>query len=474
MMQIVLTKYWLTIHVGLLLFSSWLCLFQPSFSLLVPFFWLALVSMEAAFLLPTVHRGETFADARTRVFHAMARDPFFYFGVAIVLLVVVQWLNSGCKLIYLPEADVWQFTPPAVQGAPFSVEPRAAQMQIAVLIAGVVGCLCLRHAMSQTGRRYLLQSAVTISGLLALFFGWLAWHGVEPYVRWSFGKENCILGSFFGLWLVFGMGVFADALVGGQRGYQVLFVLGVVANLFGVLIFAKALSLILYVGVAVLLFFYWLLFLRTKVPQSLQLKVFSASLGVIICVACACGYLFPGNPVAAKVKGLVPFEQTWNALSETKEIRTAAALKIWQDHPWVGVGVDGFRHFVGASVSDKEWRLLRVDSSCVYNDCLQFLCEYGLLGWGLFFSVVTTLIVPICYRSSVLWKKSGGTDIPDSRIFLLRVSPLVLTGVLATGCCFLESWYSSLFSSPSLLISWVFVLAVLPAFLPTGVKKSAS
>jgi len=472
MMQKVLTKYWLTVHVGLVLFFPFLYLSQPHTLGFIPLLWLSFVALETAILLPSVRRGETLADARLRVIRAVLKDPFFYLGVSVLLFVIFQWLNSGCKLMYLPDADIWQFTPPAVPWAPFSVEAQTSLTNVAVFFASVVGCLCLRHAVSQTGKRYLLQATVSLSGLLACYSVWRTSCGVEPYVAYAFGREGCALGAFFGFWLMLGMGVFADAMARGQRGFEMFFLLGVVGNLVGMLFFSKALLLVLYVALAFLLFLYWLCYLNVHVAKHVQLKLFLMSAVVMISLSVALIYVFPANPVSAKMQGLLSFERCWHSLAETKNIRTTAALKIWQDHPWVGVGVDGFQHFIGSVVNDKDWRLIKVDQPCVYNDSLQFLCEYGLLGFGLLFSSVITLLVPICHRTRIAWKM-GGLDENGSRLVLLRISPLVLTGVLATGACFLESWFGSPFRSSSVLMSWVIVLSMLPSFLPASARTAA-
>ena len=115
---------------------------------------------------------------------------------------------------------------------------------------------------------------------------------------------------------------------------------------------------------------------------------------------------------------------------------------------------------------------MKTDPSCVFNDCLQFLCEFGVLGAGLLLAAVITLMVPICYRARIAWEHEA-QDENAGRIFLLRISPIVMTGVLATLVCFLESWIANPFRSHSLLLSWVCVMAVLPAFLPARALPAA-
>lgn len=469
-MQKILTKYWLTIHVGALLFFPWLYLPQQEVTGLVPLMWLSLIALEVALLLPTVRAGETLADARQRVFRAVRGDPFFYIGVMVLLFALVQWLNSDCKQVYLPDANLWQFTSPTLSWAPFSVNAKAALTPVSVLFACVAGGLCLRHAISQTGKRYLLQVAACISGVFAVFSVWKASCGVEPYSDYAV-NGSVAFGTFFGLWLIMSMGVFVDALARKQRVSAGLFLLGVLGNLGGMLFFATVLPLLFFSVVAAFIFFYWFAYLASHVSKNVQLKLFLLSVLAIVSVTVALLFVFPRNPVAEKLKVVQNLNEYWHGVSETKELRTATAMKIWQDHPWVGVGPDGFHQFLGSVISGKEWLLLKKDQACVYNDSVQLLCEYGILGFSLILLAVITLLASICYRARIDWMH-GTLEKQGGRVFLLQISPLVFTGVLATGLCFLESLFSSPFRSPSVLMSWIFVLATVSGFLSANVRKS--
>ena len=223
---------------------------------------------------------------------------------------------------------------------------------------------------------------------------------------------------------------------------------------------------------AVLLFVYWIVYLNPHVAKHVQFKLFVGSILTAAALVGLLVYVFPGNPVVVKIKAAIPVTEYWNTLSALKNMRTAAALGIWQAHPWMGVGADGFRHFAGLAIAGKDWGLMKADPACVYNDCLQFLCEFGVLGSGVLLAAVLALMIPICYRARIAWGYNAH-DGNEGRHFLMRISPIVLTGVLATFVCFLESWIANPFRFPSLLLSWVCVMAVLPAFLPTRAMPAA-
>lgn len=470
-MQKVLTKYWLAVHVGLLWFVAWYGVSQPRGFGHRPLLWLAVLTVEALVLLPSVRKGETLSDARSRVGHAVLHDPFTYLGLAVISMAVVQWLNSGCVLVYLSDADVWQFSRPPVTWLPFSIDPKAALANVSVLSACIVAGVVLRQGVNRAGKRFLLQAAAAVSGAVAVLLVWRASAGVAPYAALASDPPACNPGSFFGFWLLMGMGAYVDALSRRQRATELLFSLGFIGNLIGMLFFASALAILAYGFAALLLVIYWMLFLGLHHSRPVQIKLFLITLVVCASTVLAITYVFPGNPVVGKMKSLAAWGQQWHALTVDRETRMSAVLKIWKEHPWVGVGADGFFHHVGTVMQGKDWAVIRRDQAFVRNDCLQYLCEYGALGVGLLLAVVACLVGPVCYRLRLAWQE-GAVGETESRMLLFRLSPLVVTGILATALCFAESWLASPFHSPAVLASWFFVMAMIPAFLPATATGS--
>jgi len=472
MIQKMLTKYGLLFHVACVCLLPVLSVGRTRSFSLVPLLWLSLVAVELMFLLPSVRRAETLADARQRVVRMLVWDPFLYIGLAVIGVAAVQWMNSGCALIYLPDADIWQMSKPPVPWAPFSVEPRAALSQLSVFTACVAVGLILRVALSKTAKRLLLQVLAAACGCVALFSVFQASQKVQPYLERTAGLDASAMGIFFGFWLLLGMGLFADMVARDLRGRVLFSAIGIVGNLMGMLFFASALSVVIYIVLTALLFIYWMIYLSPHVSKAAQLKLFIGSLLVAGAISAALMYLCPQNPVAEKLKAAWPVTEYWDSLSSIKKVRADTAIGIWQDHPWVGVGADGFYHFVGLSVDSKDWNLIKTDQAYVYNDNFQFLCEYGVLGGGFLLAAVIVLLMPVCYRARIAWKnKTGGDD--DGRVFILRLSPIVVAGVLAAGVCFLESWIVSPFRSAGLLLAWTCVMSVMPAFLPSQTHDGA-
>lgn len=464
-MQTVLTKYWLAIHVAVLLLAAWAGLSQSALSEGRSLLWLSLLAAEALVLLPSVKKGETLADARLRVVRSIVHDPFFYLGGSLLLFVFVQWLNSGCSLVYLSDADVWQYSPPPVSWAPFCVNAKEALSTVSAFLACFAVGLVLRNSVGKEGKRALVQGASALSGVVGAWMVWKACQGAEPFSGLAANAGCFSVGPFFSFWLVLGLGVFIDALARGQRGTAVLFTLGFICNFVAMLFFASTFALLLYSAVTLVLAVYAMLYLRHAVSKVVQLKAFLVLAAALASVVVAVLFVFPGSPVAVKMGGWAELVKHWDLLSGLREARVDAALKIWREHLWAGVGANGFLHYVGTVVDAKDWGLIQKDQALVLHDSVQFLCEFGVLGLSLLGASAFALVVPVCYRARLAWQK-GPLGGGEPQVFLLRVSPIVVTGVCATALCFVESWVAGPFRLAGLLTSWVFVMALLPSFLP--------
>lgn len=465
MIQKFLTKYGLAAHVVCACAFPVFFIARPVSDGMLPLLWLSLLVFEFMFMLPSVRGGETLADARYRVARKLLWDPLIYVGSAIILLAAAQWLNSGCGLVYLTDADVWQMSKPGVSWLPFSVESTAALSRFSLFVACWAVALALRDAMSKASKRLLLQVMSLGSGCFAVYAVTLASFKAEPFAGLACGEGMSALGAFCGFWLLVAMGVFADALERARRSAGSLFVFGVAGNLAGMLFFANVITAVVYAGLAVMLVFYWLIYLAPHVARHTQLKLFMASLLVLAVAVLSLAYLWPDNPVAHKISAALPFDTHLADLMATKNVRSQAAVKIWEDYPWTGVGADGFRHFIGLVISPKDWALVMDNKAYVYNDWLQALCEYGVMGCGLLLAAAVMMAVPAGYRARIAML-FGTDDENDGRFYLLRISPIVFCGGLALLMSLLESFISGPLRSPAFLLSWTCVIASLSAFLP--------
>lgn len=75
--------------------------------------WLTLLLAEAMLVLPEQRAGETLFDARRRVWRALARDPLTWLAVALIVFLVIQWLNGCLFLVWDAAARAWVRVSPA-------------------------------------------------------------------------------------------------------------------------------------------------------------------------------------------------------------------------------------------------------------------------------------------------------------------------------------------------------------------------
>jgi O-antigen ligase len=217
---------------------------------------------------------------------------------------------------------------------------------------------------------------------------------------------------------------------------------------------------------SVLLLIYMGAYLSAHVPTHFMVKVYLLTVIVFVSAAILSIFLFPESAVASKIGLASDVSGYWENLLSTKAVRSDAAMKIWQDHMWFGSGVDGFGYYLGSVLGDGEWAGVRINKGFVYNDLLQILCEFGLLGSAILTALIVTLLIPLCHRAHVAWIRDT-RDSNAGRKYFLRISPFVVTGVVATLCCFAESFIASPFRMPAVFISFFIVMLTMPAFLPS-------
>ena len=210
------------------------------------------------------------------------------------------------------------------------------------------------------------------------------------------------VGTFFGFWLMLGIGLFIEARARDSHTPRLLFLLAGGGNLLGMLFFASPLMVVVFSVFSVILLLYGAIYLAPLVSKSVQLKLFVGTLFCVGGIAVSLVYLFPQNPVSAKLGSVWPVDAYWDALSARNSVRAEAAVTVWQQHPWTGVGADGFYHYVALAVKQEQWGLVEQDRALALSDGTQFLCEYGVFGAGLLLAAVIALLIPLCYRARLL------------------------------------------------------------------------
>ena len=466
MMQKLLTKYWLALHLAVLFLAAWLCVMYPGTETVLSLFWLSFFAVQTFVLLPSMLRGETMGAARLRACLNAVQDPFTYIGFALVIFVCIQWLNSGCSLVYLDDVELWRYGPPPVGWLPYSVEPFPAFMVLALLTVSVIGGVGFRNGVGKAGKRFFLDMVSLISGCVAIYMVVMSLTGEQPYAERATLTEGGNWGTCFGFWLIVALGGhlnFREEGFAKTLGWSFFSLLG---NLVGLLQFGSLLCVILFGGVALFMLVYWIFFLlRQTIGGVAQLKLFLCVViaGVTLFLLL---YLIPGNPVKEKLAQMAD-AQYYEKLLDGRRFQEPFAWQIWQDHPWTGVGANGFAHYSRTLIEETDWARLKACGGHLSNDWLQFLTEYGIIGAGFLLGLFIVLLIPLFSRMRLAFQSLRSSSGEGGS--LTDIDPYVVSGIVAVALVLLLSFLFSPLQSGAILISFMCVLAVIPGFLPTGV-----
>jgi O-antigen ligase len=146
-----------------------------------------------------------------------------------------------------------------------------------------------------------------------------------------------------------------------------------------------------------------------------------------------------GNPLAREADGLCRTNLEREAESRLFMVRSAS--RIWATEPWFGVGGWGYRHFVPVHAVVEQVAMGPGDAN-VHNDALQFLCEFGAVGFGLMLAATIAFAWPLL--RSILRGLTPGLALAG-------------TGLLAV---LFHSLIDLPFRSPGVLYAWLAVAGV--------------
>jgi hypothetical protein len=467
MMQKFLTKYWLAFQLLVLLGAVGLEIFSKDTNGSIYLFWLSLFAIESLVLLPTVFKDESITEARKRVLRSLEGDSFTYVGLVLMGIVGIQWLNSGCSLIYLTDADVWRFSLPPVEWLPYSVKPVPALAVLSLVVSVFAGGLVIRNGIGKGGKRFFLETATIMSGMMAAYAVLQSLKGVSPYTAWATSPSACNPGTFFAFWFLISLG--RDLSSAYSKGTPVKTALwwgfAFVGNLVGFLQFSSALGLLVYVVIGVLLIIYRMGILFYQHVQVIKRFRFVLGIGVAVSlVTFSIVFLVPKSPIIPKIMALTD-ASSFEQMIASRNFRMNAAVKIWEGVPWTGVGANGFSQYLGTVIEDSEWKQAKRDKQFVWNDAFQFLCEWGVIGTGSLVAMIITMLIPLFVRMRNFFEnRDKSLSVWED---FLEFDDYIVPCLAVIVVFLIEGWFSSPFQSPAIFMSWFCVLAVLPGLLPS-------
>ncbi len=467
-------RYGVAIHVALMVvYSAWARGgSSPAYMWALP--WLCLGLLEMLLLLPPAHRGETPQAAVKRMIGGIFLDPITYIGIALVGFLVIQWLNGPCELVENAEAfSGWDYEPPPWKTLPFCVVREEALQVLIWFLAVVSAVVAVRHAIRPSARYFMLKLFVANGALLSILGfvqiltspGKLFWYRPIPvYFFATFGYPNHA-GTFFVMMTALNMGLILRAIVNKGRRLEVAwlaltFCLNA-AGIYGSLCRAAIVmgSLIIVVGLVYGLIYLWNRISRVKV---LATAVIVAA--VAVCAAVLA--LVPGSPLKKEID-TIDFSHLASVYEGDREELGQAALEIWKDHSWTGVGGWGFRRYVALYMPEDRWHYLQTSGRAnVHNDALQFLCEHGVIGFGLMAALALALLGHALVRLPLIRRETNSTT-GQPRSWFESVSPCVWGAFAAIAAMAVHSTIDLPFRSIANTLVWFVLLACLPGFMPS-------
>lgn len=407
-----------------------------------PWLWVA-----AAVLLVVLAQNRAPADRRR-----LLRDPVAWLGALFLALLALQWSNAGRALFFDAEAGRWTHSPPPRPGWPFAFTDGEARQMLDWFFPAWVLLVGLRSpALGSAGVRQCWRLLAYQAGALAVF-GLAQYatrtprmYGIFPMETpffAAFGYQNHA-GSYFLMVLPLALGLLSHegAVDGSPRRWARLLGLGLVALLALVACNLSLSRVSIVLGWAMLpplglllLAFFWP---RLEAAQRLNIVATGAA------TLCLAGLLVVGLGREAIKREFKPEKDQKTFLQRETDFRgfqLRAAVRIWQDHPWFGVGGWGYRYLLGHYLPPEEWSKVSTGKANVHNDPVQFLAEFGAVGAGLLAAVVVGLLAAIV-RSGVGWP------------------PLVLFPVLGAGLIALQGLIDLPFRSPAVLYLWMACVA---------------
>ncbi|MBR0057665.1 MAG: O-antigen ligase family protein, partial [Kiritimatiellae bacterium] len=355
--------------------------------------WISLLTLEAMFTLPPRHFGESARSAMRHFLRRMVRDPVLYFGAALLVFLLIQWLNGPRELEWIAADSEWRFADPPLPGLPSCVDQDGARQVLLWFTATVVATLAVRNATIQPAKLLILRT-FSINGALLAVLGlaqaaWspdkLFWYRPMAVQFFStFGYPNHA-GAFFVLTSAVNMGLLIRAMGGiDEENHPILYSVTLVLNILAAYFSLCRAAIVLETALIVFGLIYGCLYLAPRIRFAGIAKIISSAIVIFGCLA----FMAYRNTDFSREVGTLNHDNLSQVYDNDRALLADIAVKIWQDNPWPGVGGWGFKDHIALYIPKEQWKMLEsAGRANVHNDLLQFLCEHGAIGGGLMFAI---------------------------------------------------------------------------------------
>ncbi|MFC1462254.1 O-antigen ligase family protein [Verrucomicrobiota bacterium] len=435
-----------------------------------PLPWLGAAAMLAAIIARAAYekqrRSRPWSRALRRSIAALFRTSALYPGLLFLVLLVIQWANAGRELSYDIDAFKWYYKPPPVPWLPSAIAREdAAEMLRWFFPAGCAALAVQLAIVRKRTARFLYGGIVALTALLAFLstaqfvFARYLGVGMEParsYFVSSFGYPNHA-GIFFNLVFCLGVGLLLESVFRSgakRRGAKVLLGMGVVLCFVGATVSLSRAALVLS----------WALALATAIYAfAVDWRTLSDgekfSKGMFL-FGLACVVFFVVHGTGRDIirrefldgASLKPWEDVslQNIAADPERYRKAVeasdsrcltiGMDIWRDHVWLGAGGWAQSHLAALYIPSEEWHWARLPGKAnTHSDPVQFLGEFGVVGFGLMLFFWGCLIVPVFMREKTL------------------MQPMPLFCTLGVHIVLVYSFVDLPLRCPAVLIAWAMI-----------------
>lgn len=421
-----------------------------------------------------------FVEGRWTAWRAVRGDPVFFLGLAFVGYLAIQWLNAGRTQYFDVGYQRWMYMPPRWPGWPWAfAKGDAMQMLTWFFPAWTIAVVIRVRKLDRRDLRGFMTFLAYNAGLLAIF-GLFQFAKGGQSIYWIQPLKGHFFASF-----AYGNHVAPYFVLAGGLSAGLLY-----REIFDVRCSSpdrpSSLRLCHPWRVAALLSVFVLCLVAANLGYSRAGVILA---GVLTVFAAGYGWvrgwsvLSPAarlNFAALSLAALGGLYFTVAGLGETSlrkefslkpatpdKIRTLwdrvdlelggrpqylrAAFDIWREEPWFGVGGWGYKYLVATHIPEKFWPVLdKRGWANVHCDFLQFLAEFGVVGFGLLAGALAVMV----------------REAMDSR--RCRRNAFWTMGMAGLALVVVFSLVDLPFRCPAILYTWVALLAALPQICPAA------
>ena len=470
--------------------------------LLVPVVpWLFALMAEVLLCFPQRRAGENTYDARDRLWKELKKDPLTWVSAGFLVLLALPFANNGlCVTCDAAAIAQGLSADPPVKVLPFCVS-RIDHLNVFLWFATALpAMLIVRRGLEPRGKRLVLALAVW-NGVALAALGFVQHAMDAPGPLWSeasglvtgtvgdffstFGYPN-MAGDYFTLLFGIAVALWRDrsgrvreerkasdvSHVAGERPRAFwtshFYLIPAAIFFYAALNTLSRAAIMLVTASAVVYFLHAFATYLAKLHRAQRVKaaaVGALAVGAIVFVSS----LFAPEELKREIDTLGTTE-VLDRVTGRGQYHTRVATAIWREHKLFGVGGWGYVHFCLPAMTPEERKGLQtVGGINVHNDYLQFLAEYGVVGFGALVAMVALLVWPVgrvwrrLARDTRFMKKK---DLPPRpvQVFVLPAPAFCL--LVAASCTLIHAFGDCPLRSPAVLTLFLATLAAIPGFLP--------